>query len=84
MSKDLPKLAIRTGTDHRSNMYRAIADVHRQLGEAKAKASLTKMSLQIDGPALITHLEASLAFLAEEVLNLAKAEEDRGIVGPNA
>lgn len=57
------------GTDHRATMYKKIADVHSQVVEAKwrARTTNTQMSLK---PAIVVHLEETVAFLAEELLKV--------------
>jgi hypothetical protein len=76
MSDDLPKLAIRTGTDHRSNMYRKIAEVHSQVTDAKRMSKFTGRPFQMS-MMIVVHFEEAIAFLAEEMLRMgAKQETD--------
>ena len=63
---DDPVLRIH-GTDTRGRKYAKIADVHKQLIEAKYKALTVGAPYQLE-PGIVLHLEESLAFLAEELL----------------
>lgn len=62
------------GVDVRMNMYGEIARVHKQIVEAKWRAKTAGAPLQLK-PAVLLHLEASIAFLAEELLKLGKLVE---------
>lgn len=57
------------GSDPRAMHYQVIADVHRQVVEAKWKARTTNTQFGLR-PEIVIHLEESVAFLAEELLKL--------------
>ena len=55
-------------------MYDNIAKVHGQIREAKFRAKTAGVKIQLQ-PALLVHLEESVAFLAEELLGLRSIVE---------
>lgn len=62
------------GADPRAMMYQKIAEVHRQITAAKWKARQVGRQFSLR-PEILLHLEESIAFLAEEVLELRAAFE---------
>lgn len=68
-----PVLPIK-GHDPRTAKYEAIARYHRQIVEAKYRALTTHRPFALK-PEIVLHLEESLAFLAEELLELRAAVE---------
>jgi hypothetical protein len=63
------------GTDHRSQMYERIAVVHKQIVEAKWRSKTAGGQFSVK-PEIILHLEKSVAFLAEELLELRSIVEN--------
>lgn len=74
-SDRLPSLVV-PGDDHRAKMYDTIAQVHKQIVEAKWRARSAKVEIQVH-PNLVMHHEDALAFLAEEVLRLQVVLEQK-------
>ncbi len=72
-SDDRPVLVV-DGGNPRAAMYQQIADVHRQLVEAKWQARTTKQPMQVS-PKILFHFDEAITFLAEEVLELRKQVE---------
>ena len=65
---DLPSMNIK-GKDSRAKAYEKIAKVHKQVVEAKWRATTAGGQVTVS-PALLIHCEESITFLAGELLQV--------------
>lgn len=75
--KDMPPLRM-AGQDQRAMMYRAIVNVHQEIRECAHKAQIAGVQPGLNAKQIVQillHCEASIAFLAEELLKLGAMVE---------